>query len=664
MNKLVILIAVALSLAPALRAELKLPAIIGDHMVLQQKQSDSIWGWDTPGTKVTVAFAGQNYDATAGADGKWMVKLSPMAANDTAQTLTISGSSQRVIRDVLIGEVWMCSGQSNMQMALRQSAGGADEIAQSTNPQLRQFKVAIVASAVPLDEVKGQWEVAKPETTPEFTAVGYYFGQIIQRGLNASVGLINASWGGTPIEAWTRKGAYDSDPDLLAGAEKNQADAAHYKAFLSDYRAWVERRGRQDHPPATPAAFNAFAPNATGWKAVNLPSSPTKAGLPEAGAVWICRKVTLPASAVGAGLEVWFGDVADAVKIYWNGVQVGEGGINSIAHRYMVSGKYITSTEGVLSARIVNPTGAPGIIASDKAKFFLNYKDGRIPLEGEWLAKTEYTFPPLPSGTEACPVKALVPRPDQEVAAYIFNGMIHPLIPTAIAGVIWYQGEHNWNRGWQYRTAFPLMIADWRKQWGVDFPFYFCQLPNYQPQSAKPGNATWAEVREGQAAALKLPQTGMAVLLDVGDANNIHPTDKRSVGDRLARLALAKTYGKAVIASGPMFVSSKIEAGKVRVEWSDTAGGLVTKPVAYAVERPESAVQGFAVCGADRQWVWALAQIDGQAVVVWSPKVPAPVAVRYGWADNPVCNLYNDAGLPAAPFRTDDFPAISLNNKY
>jgi sialate O-acetylesterase len=413
-----------------------------------------------------------------------------------------------------------------------------------------------------------------------------------------------------------------------------------------------------------PAAFNPSAQDAGGWVPVTLPGSLASAELPDAGAVWISRKITLPAGAAGSGLQIWFGDVRDSVSIYWNGLLLGEGGIEKTSHRYALHGKHVPSIEGVLSARIFNPSGSPGI-APGKNRFRLDYKGGSIQLEGEWHARVEYAFPLLPEGAEPCPAKPPLPRPDHDVAAYLFNGMIHPLIPAAIAGVIYNHGTSNSERAWQYRIAFPLMIADWRKQWGRgDFPFYFCQLYNFQPPPEKPSESLWAEVREGQAAALALPNTAMAVLIDVGEAGNIHPADKRSPGERLARLALAKTYGKDMVASGPMFDSMKVEADKVRVTFSGTDGGLVAKPVEHTVTRPASPVQGFAICGADRKWVWAQAVIKGNSVEVWSPDVPLPVAARYAWADNPVCNLFNGAGLPASPFRTDDFPMMSLKNKY
>jgi sialate O-acetylesterase len=641
----------------SVRADVVLPSLFSDHAVLQAANKVPVWGKADPKESVTVTLGNARASTAAGADGKWRVDLDLSTAGAGPFELVVQGRNRLVAEDVLVGQVWVCSGQSNMEWPLRGSGGAKEEIARSADAQLREFKMKKAASATPLDAVEGKWVVATPETTPDFTAVGYYFAKNLRSELHAPVGLINSSWGGTPVEAWTRFEGFAPDADLAAGAKQAQAAAAHYKGFLADYRDWMARQNREDRAAAAPETFNAFAPDATGWKPVTLPGSPADAGAGDAGAVWICRKITLPAGAVGSGLQVFFGDVKDAVKIYWNGVPVGQGGIESTMHRYGVHAKHVTSAEGVLSARIFNPSGSPTIAPGD-ARFRIDYKGGSMQLAGEWMAKTEYAFPSLAAGAVACPAKPPLPLADQHVASYLYNGMIQPLIPSAIAGVIWYQGEQNWDRGWQYRTAFRLMITDWRRQWSQgDFPFYFCQLPNYGAPASKPGNSNWAEVRESQAAALTLPATGMAVLIDVGEAGNIHPADKRSVGDRLALIALAETYGKDVARSGPVYASQKTEGARVRIEFMNTDGGLATKPVS-------SPVRGFMICGADQKWQWAEAKIEGAGVVVWSADVPAPVAVRYAWADNPVCNLYNGAGLPAAPFRTDDFPLSSVNRKY
>jgi sialate O-acetylesterase len=643
-------------------ADVSLPAIFSDHAVLQRSKTVPVWGKAEPGENVTVTLDSVSAKAVTAADGRWRANLDLSAVGGGPFELVVQGNNRLVASDVLVGEVWLCSGQSNMEWPLRSSGGAAEEIKNSANSQLRHFKVKNAASAVPLDALAGKWVVATPATTPEFSAVGYYFGQALQRSLGRPVGLINASWGGTPVEAWTSVASLSADPELKAGSEKARLNAADYKKFLSEYHNWILQQKREDRAPDL--AFNAEATAADGWTPVKLPGSLADTGLDDAGAVWIARKITLPAAAVGSGLQVFFGDVRDAVKIYWNGVPLGEGDIETTMHRYSLNARHVTTTEGVLTARIFRPSGAPAI-APGSARFRLDHKGGTIPLAGDWMAKREFALPPLATGIPPCPEKPPLPRSDNNVAGYLFDGMIRPLIPSALAGVIWYQGEHNWDRGWQYRTAFPLLIADWRREWGQgEFPFYYCQLANYQQVSAKPGDSLWAEVRDAQSAALSLPRTGMAVLIDAGEAANIHPSDKRSPGERLAGLALAGTYGKEPIATGPVFESGQVEGSAIRIRFGSVGSGLVAKPVTPGAARPESEVQGFMICGADRKWVWAQAKIEGASVVVSAPGVSAPVAVRYAWADNPVCNLYNDSGLPAGPFRTDDFPMISEKNKY
>jgi len=343
--------------------------------------------------------------------------------------------------------------------------------------------------------------------------------------------------------------------------------------------------------------------------------------------------------------------------------------------RYGVRSNFVTEGDNILAVRIFNPSGEAGILPGKE-----RFQGNHFMLQGEWLAKAEYELPPPDEAARAAmPERPSYPIEPQNVAAYLYNGMIHPIIPYGIRGFIWYQGEGNWDRGFQYRTAFPLMIRDWREKWGRgDLPFYFCQIANYTAHSPKPGDSPFAEVREAQTMALSEPNTGQAILIDIGEEGNIHPADKRSVGDRLSRIALANTYGRKQEFSGPVYESMSVEGGKIRLRFSHTEGGLVArklpdsyqplstdpKTVPLVRNSPAGELEGFAICGEDKKWKWATANLDGDSVIVWSDEVPQPVAVRYAWAQNPFCNLYNGAGLPAGPFRTDDFPLPSKNKKY
>ena len=365
-------------------------------------------------------------------------------------------------------------------------------------------------------------------------------------------------------------------------------------------------------------------------------------------------------------------------SVYWNGQLIQATTVNNLpgqnAYRYCpIPPELVKEGKSVVAVRIYAPVSAPNFTGGS------DHRSGPLWNGGEWLAKAEQAFPALSEQQVAsAPAAPLVRQRELGLASWLYDGRIAPIVPFAIRGVIWYQGEANVPRAWQYRTSFPLLIQDWRAQWKQgDFPFYFCQLANCESKSSQPVEAAWAELREAQAEALKLPHTGQAVLIDLGESD-IHPRNKKDVGDRLAALALAMEYGKTVAFSGPVYQSLMIENGKARLSFAHVEGGLVAHPVPATYVRsslknesaplvrnsPQSELEGFALCGEDKKWFWADAKIEGDSVLVWSDKVPAPVAVRYGWASNPTCNLYNKAGLPSSPFRTDDFPASTVNVKY
>jgi sialate O-acetylesterase len=481
------------------------------------------------------------------------------------------------------------------------------------------------------------------------------------------------------IEAWMSNDALAADPVLKEGAEKAQNDRRAFDQYSERYKEWQKKYGREDRKQGDPATFAGPDVDTSDWRPVTLPGFFAEAGLPEAGAIWVRRKVPAPSApdiTPRKGIDMFLDNIRDSNEVYWNGRRVGSSPIDSVVHRYGVKGEYVNEGENVLALRVFS-AGESGGIAPGGSRFQGNH----VPFKGEWLAKVEYAFPPLDKAAmDEFPKRPATPIDSQNVAGYLYNGMIHPLIPYAIRGVIWYQGEGNWNRGYQYRAAFPAMIADWRAKWGRgDLPFYYCQIANLGAHSKQPERTSaFAEVREAQSMALSLPNTGQAVLIDVGEEEDIHPADKMSVGDRLARIALAQTYGKAVVFSGPVFDSMTLEGDKARIRFKHAAPGLLARPMpeTYAPNSksgrmvplvrnsPRSEIEGFAICGEDKKWEWANARIEGETVVVWADAVPKPVAVRYAWAQNPFCNLYNAAGLPANPFRTDDFPLASRNAKY
>ena len=667
-----ILLATLAGLAPCC-AEVRLPAFFSNHMVLQKHARVPIWGKANPGEAIKVTLNGQAQSATTDAHGKWMVCLDLNESAAGPFEMTIEGTNKIVLSDVVVGELWIASGQSNMEFALSSTLDGAREIAGSANPMLRHFKVAKHAAEQPLDEVSGTWVAADPGTSGSFTAVGYYFAKKLQSELKVPVGILNSSWGGTPSEAWTSLEALESVPELKAAHEQTQEQlgklATLKKAYTDALSAWLKDSGREDRSTSDTAPFAAIDATTEGWTQINAGEAKGER-LPNAGAIWVRKEIELPPTKGNWELRLFPGNALDT--IYWNGkllkkptqiqdvIDIGatRKTFLSIPARAVVNGR------NVLAIRFYSPISP----AKFKNPEFIA-QSGEIKLfPGKWLAKAEFELPaPTADQLAKCP-KPVPAITGCTYAAQMFNGMINPLLPYAMRGVIWYQGESNTSNAFQYRKAFPTMIADWRNRWGRgDFPFYFCQLANMTPKASTPAESAWAELREAQSMTLSLPNTGQAVLIDLGESGDIHPRNKKDVGERLARIALAKEYGRQVEYSGPVFDGMRIEQGHAVLRFKHTAGGLVAAPVpeTYNVitalkqtarlvrNSPNSQLEGFAISGADHRWVWADAKIEGESVVVSSEKVATPVAVRYAWANNPTCNLYNRAGLPASPFRTD-----------
>ncbi len=555
----------------SLKADVKLPALFGDNMLLQANKPVPVWGTADAGEKVTVSFAGQKVSSTADANGKWQIKLNPLAIN-TAGIMTVEGKNQIRINNVLVGTVWICSGQSNMEIAIVAAGNAVEEISKAHYPKIRLFKVERAASFQPLADVRGQWLECNPENLGQggrwggFSAVGYFFGRELHRSTGLPVGMIASSWGGTPAEAWTSLAGLQKEPELKDIVQR-------YTTLIND-----------------------------------LPT--------------LKAKFQKDASEYSLELKAW----QDANQANQAKLSEWEAAVN----RARQDGKPLPPK----------------------------------PLPGK----------PAPKPLEQYP-------PDQKPhPTFLYNAMIAPLVPYAMEGVIWYQGEsnaYNAEQAKDYKTLFPALIADWRSHWGMgDFPFYYCQLANFKAKQPLPDESCWADLREAQRLTLRLPNTGMAVLIDVGEAGDIHPINKQEVGARLAKIALAKLFGKEVRFTGPVYRSMKVEGSKIRLSFDSVGGELVARelPATYDVSiahketkplvrnRPGSQLEGFAICGADRKWVWADAAIERDTVVVSAPEVQEPVAVRYAWADNPTCNLFNKEGLPASPFQTEDGAETSMRS--
>jgi sialate O-acetylesterase len=503
-----------LAVAATANADVKMPAVFGDNMVLQQKTKAPIWGTADPGEEVTISLGSQKATTKADANGRWSVKVETPAAGGPVE-VTVKGKNTITLKNVLVGEVWVCSGQSNMQWSVRASANPDKETAEAKFPKIRLFTVPRVPATEPQSDCKAQWVECSPQAIPDFSAVAYFFGRDLHKTLDVPVGLINTSYGGTAAEAWT------SRPTLQSVAD--------FKPIFDRWDGMVENY---------PKAKEAYEKQLAEWK-----------------------------------------------------------------------------------------------LAVEKAK-----ADG----------KDAPKQPQAPAN----------PATNANHYSVLFNGMVNPVVPYAVKGAIWYQGESNAGRAYQYRKLFPTMINDWRKAWGYDFPFLFVQLANFNPGHPEPEDSTaesdWAELREAQSMTLSLASAGQAVIIDIGDAKDIHPKNKQDVGHRLALAAEHIAYGKDIVYSGPVYEKMVAEGSTARLKFKHTGGGLVAEG---------GPLKGFAVAGADHKFFVAEARIDGDSVVVRSDQVEKPVAIRYAWANNPAANLFNKEGLPASPFRTDDWPGKTVNAK-
>jgi sialate O-acetylesterase len=523
--KKILFVCTILFLGSNVYAVLKMPAIISDNMVLQQKMEVPVWGWANAGDKikVTPSWDSKTAEAAAGANGKWMVKVNTPAAGGP-YTIAVSNGSEKIeIKNILIGEVWVCSGQSNMGWKLAGTTNAKEEIANANYPQMRLFTVDQKFSDVPLDDVNGKWELCSSQNAGKFSAVGYYFGKEIHKKVGVPVGMIHNSWGGTPVQCWMKKDVLLSDPDYKFYFDFDKREEAGKDKVKIEYDQQLKQ-----------------------WQ--------------------------------------------DKVK---------------------------------------------------KAK-----------AEGKNAPKQPST-PNALRGQNRCGV--------------LYNAMVHPLMSFGIKGVIWFQGESNAGNAYLYRKSFPAMINNWRKDWGQgDFPFYFVQISSFyenrledRPKELPTVNpeegSTWAELREAQTMTLSVPNTGMAVTMDVGDPYNVHFPQKEEVGKRLALWALAKDYGfKDLAYSGPLYKNMKIENDKIILSFDFIGSGLVAKG---------GQLKGFTIAGADQKFVWADAKIEGDTVVVSSDKIKEPKAVRYGWANWMECNLFNKENLPASSFRTDNWQRITKQTK-
>jgi len=646
-SSLVAALTTVLALAPSITAsaQVRLPRLIRDSMVLQRDQKINVWGWASKGEKVSVKFNGRSYHATTGDDGKWMLQLSPTPAGGPF-TMDVIGRNRITLREILVGDVWVCSGQSNMVHQMRlHSVRYQDEIDHANYPQIRHFWIPTLTDlSGPRDDLPaGSWKSANPQDVLEFSAVAYFFAKDLYEKFHVPIGLINASVGGAPIEAWTSEEGLRAFPDIARTIEKNK-DTAYVNSFRHPGPAGDATASHERVPAPvdkglsgpTPWYDPAYIPK--GWRQIAIPGYWEDQGLKDLnGSVWYRKEVDVPASMTGRLAKVFLGRIVDEDFLYINGQLVGNTTYQYPQRRYAVPAGVLKPGKNIFVVRVINNYGKGGFVP-DKPYCLIAGSD-TIDLKGYWQYKEGEVFPPHRGFGGGGGFSA------QSQPTALYNAMLAPVTSYTIKGFLWYQGEANTSRAAEYARLQPALIADWRSKWREGaLPFLYVQLPGFGDYNFLPAESQWAELREAQSRSLSVPNTAMAVAIDLGEWNDLHPDRKKPVGDRLALAAEKMVYGAGIVASGPTYRSSTTEGNKITIQFDNTGSGLITSDG----EEP----QEFAIAGSDKKFVWANARIEGDKVVVWNDAIKDPKFVRYAWADEPVNpNLCNKEGLPAGPFR-------------
>lgn len=625
-------------------AQITLPKVFGDSMILQRNIKIPVWGTAVPGAQIVAKLDNNVVKVKTDKTGKWMARFPKFKAGGP-YTLKIAEvgkpESQIVFNGILIGDVWLASGQSNMDWSVQQAQNAKYEIAKANYPQIRFIIVGQDMKLTPQNDfLSGKWKVCNPVNVKDFSAVAYYFSRKIHLDQNVPIGIVQTSRGGTPVESWTSREMLLSSPISRGVTLSN--DTLTPVHFVKDSLSWVRLWNIVYNPQNnSEKIISSTEYDDAAWPTVEMPRLIKDFGIGTyEGMVWMRKKVVLPDAFTGKDLILSIGHPEMNYSLYFNGVEICKTVWNgNTKHSYTIPAGIVKKGENTIAIRIAMIWGGGGINhpADD-----LYLADGisKISLAGKWLYQKdlESAFPKVHNY--------------QYYPTVLYNAMLHPLIPFGLKGFIWYQGEANDSATYNYRTLFPMLISDWRKRWGQgNLPFLFVQLANYMKVKPEPVESEWAELREAQTMTLSQPNTGMACIIDVGDAETIHPLNKQEVGRRLALIADKQVYKQNIIASGPMFKSFSINGEEIHIRFSNTEDGLKT------CDGKE--VAGFAIAGEDKQFYWAKATIEGGEVVVYSNKVSKPVAVRYAWANNPVCNLVNSEGLPAMPFRTDTWKGIT-----
>jgi sialate O-acetylesterase len=632
------------------KANVRLPKMFGNNMVLQREKPIPIWGWADPNEKITVQFNKQTKITTAGKDGGWKLNLDEEKAGGPFE-LVISGKNKLSISNILVGDVWVCSGQSNMEWPLRTTTDADNEIRSANFPMIRHAFVPKAVSGKPLNDLKESalWQDATKGSVENFTAVGYYFAKGLYKELNIPIGLIHTSWGGTDVETWISHQGFEESAEfkaMIKSLPSLDLEVLTKKKKEELLKKVIDLQGSIPDQ-ASIKKWKELDFDDSKWPELKVPGLWENQSLGEFdGVVWCRKKITFDEEPANGGL-LELGMIDDSDDTYINGVKVGSLNQYNAKRAYTIGPGILRKGENIIAVRVTD-TGGGGGIFGEESEVKLTLNNQNQSLAGNW----KFSIETLPSGNSSVGPNTY--------PSLLYNAMISPLIPFAFKGAIWYQGENNAERAFEYRKSFPLMITDWRNHWGQgEFPFYFVQLASFNSANGtSEKGSTWAELREAQALTLSLPNTGMAITTDIGEPHDIHPRNKKDVGFRLAAIALKNTYGKNIVSTGPVYSSLKVDGNKANVFFSNTGSDLIAKDK-YGY------IKGFEVAGDDQKFYYAKAFIEGDHVVVYSENVSAPVAVRYNWADDAGDgNLYNKEGFPAAPFRTDQWKGITEAVKY
>lgn len=643
---------ILLCLLPALPcfSDVKLPQLISDSMVLQHDTKLKIWGWASPGERITIRFAGKVFRTKADVEGKWIVMLPPMKTGGP-YTMEISGKNTITVRDILVGDVWFCSGQSNMVLQMeRVREKYPEEIPSANYPMIRNFFVPTASDVnrVHDDLPQSKWVVTSPATVNPMGALTYFFAVHLYKKYHVPIGIINSSVGGTPAEAW-------ASAEAFAGFEPYATRLAQIRdTSMSNRNLRTQGRPAQSTNIRIPRTDKgtegqvkwfetSYVPQ--GWRKFWMPGYWDDQGTKDLhGIIWFRKEISLPDNFSGSEGKLFLGRIVDADETWVNGVKVGNITYQYPPRRYDIPAGILKPGKNIIVVRVTNNSGKGGFVP-DK-NYSLVIGDEIIDLRGEWEFNVGMAREPViirGAGTGSPSARVMV-NPQNEPSG-LYNTMVAPAINYAIKGFLWYQGETNSGRPADYCRIMTALINDWRMKWNMGtLPFIFAQLPNFMEVVFYPSESQWAELREQQLHTLEVPNTAMAVTIDLGEWNDIHPLNKKDVGERMALAAEKLAYGEDLVYSGPIYESSKKEGNRITLSFTNTGSGLIAKG--------GDELFCFAVAGKDRNFVWASATIEGDKVIVWNDYIPDPVYVRYAWADNPdMANLYNAEGLPASPFQ-------------